>query len=117
MFSVGIFLGLLLLASQVLVHLYATSTVTAVAFDEARRASTGGGDCTGVDTRARDRLGAWGASAEVEVSCRVVADGATTVRVAGPSPARALRIFGTAVTDRIDRAASFRTEQTLGGGP
>lgn len=116
-FSVGIFLGFLLVASQVLVHLYATSTVTAVAFDEARRASTDGGDCVGVDARVRSRLGGWGTSAEVEVSCTVVGDGATTVRVAGPSPARALRIFGTAVTDRIDRAATFRTEQPRGGGP
>ena len=117
MFSVGIFLGFLLLASQVLVHLYATSTVTAVAFDEARRASTDGGECGGVEGRVRERLGTWGAGPEVEVSCTQGAVGATTVRIAGPSPARALRIFRTDVADRIDRAATFRTEEAVGAGP
>jgi hypothetical protein len=34
-----IFLGFLLLATQVLLHLYATSTVSAAAFDAARRAA------------------------------------------------------------------------------
>ena len=117
MFSVGIFLGFLLLASQVLVHLYATSTVTAVAFDVARHASADGGDCTEVEPRVRQRLGSWATGPEVEVGCLVVADGATTVRIAGPSPARALSIFRTDVADRIDRAATFRTEPTVGGGP
>lgn len=116
-FSVGIFLGFLLLASQVLVHLYVTSTVTAVAFDEARRASTDGGDCAEVEPRVRRRLGTWAAGPQVEVGCRVVADGATTVRITGPSPARALSIFRADVADRIDRAATFRTEPAVGAGP
>lgn len=116
-FSVGIFLGFLLLASQVLVHLYATSTVTAVAFDEARRASTDGGDCAEVEGRVRQRLGAWVAEPQVVIDCEVVADATTTVRISGPSPARALRIFGTGVAERIDRAASFRTEDAVGAGP
>ncbi len=116
MFSVAIFLGFLLLASQVLIHLYAVSTVTAVAFDEARRASTDGGDCQGVDARVRTRLGGWAVDTEVEVECTAVGDGATTVRVQGPSPARALSIFGPPATDRIDRAATFRTERSVGAG-
>ncbi len=116
-FSVGIFLGFLLLASQTLVHLYATSTVTAVAFDEARRASTDGGDCSEVEARVRQRLGAWAADQEVDVSCAVAAGGATTVRITGPSPARSLRLFGAGVAERIDRAASFRTEDVVGEGP
>jgi len=117
-FSVGIFLGFLLLASQVLVHLYVTSTVTAVAFDEARRASAGDGSCGEVEGRVRDRLGTWGADPRVTVGCEVVVDGATTVRITGPSPARALRIFRTSVADQVDRAATFRTEPspTADGG-
>jgi hypothetical protein len=111
-FGVAIFLGFLLLATQVLVHLYATSTVTAVAFDEARRASTDGGRCEGVDARIRARLGGWAAAPGVEVSCTPGSAGVepTVVRVRGPSPAQALRIFGTDTVARIDRSASFLTE-------
>lgn len=114
-FGVAIFLGFLLLATQVLVHLYATSTVTAVAFDEARRASGDGGSCVSVEARARDRLGSWGGRADVAVHCDE--DGASTVvTVAGPSPARGLGLFGGVVgIDRIERSATFHTEQRPGG--
>lgn len=111
-FGVAIFLGFLLLATQVLVHLYATSTVTAVAFDEARRASTDGGRCVGVDARVRERLGGWGSGTDVEVECTSGQPGVepTVVRVRGPSPAQALRIFGRGSVALIDRSASFLTE-------
>lgn len=111
-FGVAIFLGFLLLATQVLVHLYATSTVTAVAFDEARRASTDGGRCDGVDARVRGRLGGWADEPGVEVGCSPGLPGIepTVVRVRGPSPAQALRIFGRDGIARIDRSASFLTE-------
>jgi len=111
-FGVAMFLGFLLLASQVLVHLYATSTVTAVAFDEARRASVDGGDCAAVEQRVRERLGEWGADPRVEVHCDPGVAGAspTTVRVHSPSPARALAMFSRSAATEIDRAASFLTE-------
>lgn len=111
-FGVAMFLGFLFLASQVLVHLYATSTVTAVAFDEARRASVDGGDCVAVAERARERLGEWGADPRVEVDCEPgeVGVSPTTVRIHGPSPARALGMFGRSAATEIDRAASFLTE-------
>jgi hypothetical protein len=114
-FGVAIFLGFLLLSTQALVHLYATSTVTAVAFDEARRASTDGGRCEGVESRVRERLGGWAAGTEVEVGCQPGVPGAepTVVRVAGPSPAQALRIFGRDAVARIDRSASFVTEREV----
>lgn len=114
-FGVAIFLGFLLLATQALVHLYATSTVTAVAFDEARRASTDGGRCEGVDARVRSRLGRWAASPDVEVACTPGSPGGepTVVRVRGPSPAQALRIFGRDTVARIDRSASFLTEREV----
>ncbi|MFP4149680.1 MAG: hypothetical protein ACLFUG_08785 [Nitriliruptoraceae bacterium] len=115
-FGVAILLGFLLLATQVLVHLYATSTVTAVAFDEARRASTDGGGCEGVEGRVRDRLGGWAGEADVEVRCTAGQPGIqpTVVRVRGPSPAQALRIFGRDAIARIDRSASFLTEPAVG---
>ena len=108
-FGVAIFLGFLLLATQVLVHLYATSTVTAVAFDEARRASTDGGRCDGVERRVRQRLGGWAAEAAVEIGCVAGVPGVepTVVRVRGPSPAQSLRIFGRDGIAHIDRSASF----------
>ena len=114
-FGVAIFLGFLLLASQVMVHLYATSTVTAIAFDEARRASTDGGVCDGVVDRTRSRLGTWGSGPEVEVACTAGVTGVspTVVRISGPSPARSLTIFGTGTVERIDRAASFLTESEV----
>jgi hypothetical protein len=119
-FGVAIFLGFLLLATQVMVHLYATSMVTAVAFDEARRASTGGGSCAGVEARVVERLGTWGSRPEVRVTCTAgVPPGSgsaglpTTVRVAGPSPARALGIFGSQPIAEIDRSASFLTEREV----
>lgn len=118
-FGVAIFLGFLLLATQVLVHLYATSAVTAVAFDEARRASGDAGSCAVAESRARDRLGSWGRRSDVTVACRVVTGGeGTQVSIAGPSPARGLGLFGgLGVTDRIERDATFRTEIRPGVDP
>jgi hypothetical protein len=119
-FGVAIFLGFLLLSTQVMVHLYATSMVTAVAFDEARRASTEGGRCEGVEPRVLERLGEWGRRPDVTVACAAGAPPEpgsagvpTTVRIAGPSPARSLRIFGNRGIARIDRAASFLTEREV----
>lgn len=121
-FGVAIFLGFLLLSTQVMVHLYATSMVTAVAFDEARRASTGGGRCAGVEGRVLERLGEWGRRDEVTVTCVAGAPPApgsegipTTVRIVGPSPARSLTIFGNRAVARIDRSASFLTEHEVPG--
>jgi hypothetical protein len=109
-FGVAIFLGFLLLSTQVLVHLYASSTVSAVAFDTARRASGLGGGCGTSRADAVNRLGSWGAQPDVMVDCAATADGRIEVTISGPSPARGLRIFGAGVVDRIDRGASFRTE-------
>jgi hypothetical protein len=58
--AVAAFLVLLLFATQVLLHLYATSVVTATAFDAARDVASAGGDAAAVDAaeaRARDVLG------------------------------------------------------------
>lgn len=123
-FGVTIFLGFLLLGVQTMIHLYATSTVTAVAFDEARRASAYPPSCDGVEARVRDRLGSFGARADL-ITCTepsILAAGADAqvagycagsfdsfqleVRIAGSSPARGLTIMGPSAIERIDRSAS-----------
>ena len=116
-FGVMIFLGFLFLATQVLVHLWATSTVTAVAFDEARRvsAATADGTVAGgcdehVEPRVRSRLGSWGQHASVECAADPNRPAAITVRVTGPTPARSLATFGFTPVDDIDRSATFLTE-------
>ena len=109
-FGVAIFLGFLLVASQVLIHLYATSTVSAVAFDNARRAALSGGDCVDAVSNAVTSLGDWGAQPEVVVTCRYGPE-FTTVTITGPSPAAALRVYGElAGQETIQRAAAVRTE-------
>lgn len=92
--SVAILLAFLLLATQTMVHLSARSAVTAVAFDAAHRASAEGGGCgPEVDAQVRASLGAWARHPEVRVACEQ-REGWTSVRIAGPSPARGLRLFG-----------------------
>lgn len=115
------FLFLLLLASQVLLHLYATSVVTSVAFDTARQVSAHGQDCgpdgATADGIARARLGTYGEGNSVRVLCRQ--DGAMTmVTVRTTTPARALATvsFGLDLSD-IERTASVRAEGPDGGGP
>lgn len=82
--SVAMFLGFLLVSTQVLVHLHAVNVVTAVVADEARRAVSHGG-CDGVPDHLRRRLGDW--ASQAQVGC--LADG-RVVRVwaEGESPAR-----------------------------
>lgn len=58
--GVTVFLVLLLFAVQVLLNLYATSVVTAAAFDAARDVASAGGDAAAVpraEAKARDVLG------------------------------------------------------------
>jgi hypothetical protein len=117
-FGVAIFLAFLMLATQVLVHLYASSTVSAVAFDVARRASADGAGCAGVPQRAHQLLGAYGDPATVTVTC--AEDGEMrSVTITGPTPARMVDAFGATLgTDRIERTARVRIEQfrPSGGG-
>lgn len=109
LFGFAVFLGLLLLATQVLVHLYATSTVTAVAFDTARRAAADGSACPSTE-EVRARLGGWGARATV--TCSSVAGGSTTVTISGPSPAASLRLYADlSGLGTIERSATVRTEE------
>ena len=123
-FGVMILLALLFLATQVLVHLWAVSTVTAVAFDEARRVSAASADGTlaggcddRVEPRVRARLGAWGRSAAVSCSPHPTRPEAVTVRVVGPTPARSLARIGFSPVADIDRSATFLTETPPSADP
>lgn len=111
-FGLLIFLAFLMLATQVLVHLYATSTVSAVAFDTARRAAAEGADCAsiGAGAHVRQALGGYGQRID-EPTCGVEGD-ETVVIVEGPTPARLVDAFGSGLgIDRIERTARVRTEQ------
>jgi hypothetical protein len=110
-FGVAIFLGFLLLSTQVLVHLYATSTIGAVAFDTARRAAADGASCASIGARDRvvEALGGYGQRIDDPV-CRSDGD-QTVVTVTGPTPARLGGVFGGPLgLDRIERTARVRTE-------
>lgn len=116
-FGVLMFLASLLLATQVLVHLWATSLVTAVAVDEAQRVSAaaadgsmGGGCDDRVAPRVRARLGGWGQRASVSCGPAPQRPDAITVRITGPTPARSLAAIGFTPMADIDRSATFHAE-------
>lgn len=111
--GLAMFLMLLLLAANVLLHLYASSTVTAVAFDTARRAAGAAATAGSAASRsaavatARQLLPAdatfdWSGTTDDAVRL--------TVDVAGPRllPSRVLQ--GMAM-DRVSRSVVVRTER------
>jgi hypothetical protein len=115
--GVVMFLAFLLLAAHTTIHLYGTSTVTAVAFDAARRvAAESAYDCDAAETDVARRLGRYATRAEVRVACEV--DGEqVVVSVAGPSPANLLAGFGrVAGIDTLDRTVRVRREAFVEGG-
>ena len=111
-FGLVVFLGLLLFAVQVLYNLYATSVVTSVAFDAARRVAAAEGGATAVgpaEAEARQALGRYGE----RVTFEWVVDGdvvALRVRATNPSfllPAQA----GPVVFGAVDRTVRVRVER------
>jgi hypothetical protein len=110
-FGVVIFLGFLLLATQTLVHLYASSTVSSAVFDAARRgAAEGGGGCTAAVARARSLLGDYGQRNEVELACSDTT-GSLRLTFRGPTPANLIGGFGATMgRGGIERTATVRLE-------
>jgi hypothetical protein len=106
----AIFMVLLLLAVQTLVHLYATSAVTAAANEAAEQVASDGGsanDVPAAQAEALARLGGWGARHThftwIEVDGQQV-----TVRVTALSPA----LVALPTSDRdITRTVTVRTER------
>lgn len=107
-FGVAIFLAFVLLATQTLVHLYASSLVASTAFDVARHAaSEDGGGCAHVPVRARERLGRHADTARITCDD----DGERIgVRIVAGSPARLFDRFG-GDEGSIQRSATVRLER------
>jgi hypothetical protein len=107
-----VFLGLLLFAVQALFNLYATSVVTAVAYDAARRVAVADGGTAAVgqaEADARRALGRYGARVTFDWSA---SDGEFVVlSVRARNPTRLLpAMAGPLAFDEIGRTVRVRVE-------
>lgn len=108
-FGVLIFLIFLLFSAQVLMHLYGTSTVSAVTFDNARLVATGELTQDEAGARIRTQLGRYGDEVSVDFGASTTED--VVVEVTGPSPARLVTFVTTlAGLDGIERTVRVRVE-------
>jgi hypothetical protein len=108
----GAFLGFLLLAVQLLVHLYATSMVTAAAYDAARLASGTQVTSGAAESHGRSLLG--GFSSRVTTFAVVDNGDHVVVRVQAQSPSLLPAAFGAAAGfSSIDREVIARREQLV----
>ena len=109
--GVVVFLAFLLLAAQVLAHLFATSYVNAAAFDAARLAS-GSGNVSAAEAQEHGAnvLGMGDrATFRVDVGAEQV-----TVHVTARSPALLPRVFGRIIgTESIERSVTLRRERPV----
>lgn len=106
MFGVTIFLAFVLLASQTLLHLYASTLVGSTAFDAAKRAAAeDGGGCEAVEPRVRSGLGRHADDAAVR--CRDDGDH-LAVEIVTSSPAHLFDQLG----GRIERTSVVRVERS-----
>lgn len=100
--GIGIVMSLLLTAAHLLLHLYATSVVTAAGYDAAVEAAGRGGDVAAAEATAMASLGAlaertgfdWSASTPDEVVLRLEATSPGLV------PARFARTLGLTAVER-----------------
>jgi Flp pilus assembly protein TadG len=111
--GVTAFLVLLLFAVQVMLNLYATSVLSAAAYDAARRAATHGREPTALEqadaeSYARSLLGAYGARAQFDWSASDDSVVRLRVRLAN---ARLLPLVGLVGLDEVDRTFSVRVEE------
>ncbi len=111
-FGFVVFLALLLFAVQVLYNLYATSVVTSVAFDAARRvaAAEGGAGAVGLaEVEARQALGEYGSRVSFEWS---VDDDVVVLRVRSTNPTFLLPAHaGPVAFGDVDRTVRVRVER------
>jgi len=105
-----IFMVLLLLAVQTLVHLYATSAVTAAANEAVQQVATGGGSVSSVpaaEAAARASLGSFGAR-RVRFDWLEVDGVRVVLHVSATSPGLLPLSAG---LERISRTVTLRTER------
>lgn len=117
LFSVAIFLGFLLVAVQVLAHLYTTSVVNAAAFEAARleAGSEPAGRAT-AEAHATALLGGYGQRVSFDWSGSGRDE--IVLRISGPSPAALIRAVGQlAGLDTIDRQVRVRVERFVEAEP
>ena len=111
-FGLVVFFALLLFAVQVLYNLYATSVVTSVSYDAARRVAAARGDpgaVTDGEAKARDVLGAYAD----RVTFTWTVDGEQVVlRVRAHNPSFLLpAVAGPVVFGDVDRTVRIRVER------
>lgn len=108
-----VFLGMLLAAVQVLFNLYATSVVTSVGFDAARRVAGGGGDpavMAEVEAEARRSLGRYSEHVVFDWSGSDVDTVVLSIRARNPSftlPA----VAGPAAFGTVERTIRVQVER------
>ncbi|MEX2503341.1 MAG: hypothetical protein WD378_00730 [Egicoccus sp.] len=101
MFGVTIFLAFVLLASQTLLHLYASTLVGSTAFDAAKRAAAeDGGGCDVVASRVMSGLGRH--ADDAEVTCHDDGDH-LAVRIVTSSPAQVFQPIERTSVVRVER--------------
>jgi len=110
-FGVAVFLGFLLFAVQVTAHLWATSAVTAAAFDAARLvAGERSVTATAAASHLEAILGEYGQRVTLDWSGSTPDE--VVLRVWGPTPAALIRsVGGLAGLDGIDRTVRVRRER------
>ena len=108
--GVTVFLAFLLFAVQLLFNLYATSAVTAAAYDAARVvAGSAGGDVTRAENHARQVLGRYADRVSFDWS---INSDTVALRVRARNPTFLLPALGGAVGfDEIDRTVQVRVER------
>ena len=111
-FGLVVFLALLFVAVQILFNLYATSVVTSVSYDAARRVAQAQGDSAAVaqaEAEAREALGAYAPRVSFEWSI----DGdVVALRVQAHNPAVGLPVTGDGFSFAdIDRTVRVRVER------
>lgn len=110
-FGVAVFLGFLLFAVQVTTHLWATSAVTAAAFDAARLvAGERSVTTTAAESHLQTVLGEYGQRVSADWSASTPDQ--VVLRVQGPTPAALVASVGRlAGIDRIDRTVRVHRER------
>jgi Flp pilus assembly protein TadG len=109
----SVFLVMLLFAVQVLFNLYATSVVTAVSYDAARRVAGSDGGTGGMadaEAQARQSLGRY--ASRVVFDWSGTTDEEVVLRVQTDNPNVLLPVLaGPAALDRLDRTIRVRVER------
>jgi Flp pilus assembly protein TadG len=111
--GVTVFLVLLFFAVQVLTNLYATSVVTSVTYDAARRAATHGhpptpDELADAEAHARSLLGRLGTKAAFDWSASD--DDVVELRIEVPNP-RFIPMVPLVGLDEVDRTVTVRIEE------